>query len=305
MHGCPYLTARLLALCAVISTASLASWPERAAAAVPSIGGPGPAEHLPGKIIWADLVTPDLKAAEQFYTGLFGWTFVPARAGGTDYAIVVQGGHAIGGVLQKPIPAGEHRQPAWLTFISVRDVDAVERRAVAHGAKSLAAPKSYPGRGRQAVIADPEGAVFAVLASSSGDPPDVLVGQGDWIWSSLLVTDPQASTEFYKTVFGYQVFDLPSPDASVHQLLASEDYARASVNSLPAGGHRHPHWIDFVRVPDATAAVAKAVSLGGRELVAPFEDRHGGKIAVVADPLGAPIGLMEWVETPSNQGEAK
>jgi predicted enzyme related to lactoylglutathione lyase len=58
-------------------------------------------------------------------------------------------------------------------------------------------------------------------------------------------------------------------------------------------------------VPDATAAVAKAVSLGGRELVAPFEDRHGGKIAVVADPLGAAIGLMEWVETPSNQGDAK
>jgi len=276
-----------------------------AAASLPTIGGPAPAQHHPGKIIWADLVTSDLLAAEGFYTGLFGWTFATQKSGSVDYAIALHDGRAIGGVLQKPIPAGEHRQPAWLTFIAVRDVDAVNRAAIDAGAKSLASPKSYPGRGRQAVLADPEGAVFAVLASSSGDPPDVLVNEGEWIWTSLLVNDPQASADFYKKVFGYQVFDLPSEDGSVHELLASEDYARVSVNSLPAGGHRHPHWLNFVRVPDAAEAAVKAVTLGGRVLVAPFEDRHGGKIAVVADPMGAPIGVMEWAETPGNQGDVK
>jgi hypothetical protein len=38
------------------------------------------------------------------------------------------------------------------------------------------------------------------------------------------------------------------------------------------------------------------VALGGRVLVEPCLDRQGGKLAVVADPQGAPFGLLEWVE---------
>jgi hypothetical protein len=32
----------------------------------------------------------------------------------------------------------------------------------------------YPQRGRQATLADPDGAVFAVLAAEGGDAPDYL-----------------------------------------------------------------------------------------------------------------------------------
>ena len=39
-------------------------------------------------------------------------------------------------------------------------------------------------------------------------------------------------------------------------------------------------------------------------LVEPHADRHGGKLAVVADPTGAPFGLMEWADTDSKK-EAK
>ena len=45
---------------------------------------------------------------------------------------------------------------------------------------------------------------------------------------------------------------------------------------------------------DASRTAAQAVALGGRILVEPRADRHGGQLAVVADPQGAPIGLMEW-----------
>ena len=31
--------------------------------------------RLPGKFVWADLVTDDVPAARKFYAGLFGWTF--------------------------------------------------------------------------------------------------------------------------------------------------------------------------------------------------------------------------------------
>jgi hypothetical protein len=264
---------------------------------LPPLLQPATDEHHPGKVIWADLVTPDLNQSEHFYAGLFGWTFQPV-AGDANYAVALMDGEAVGGILQRTIPTGEHRQSAWLTFIAVADVDAAKRAAVAHGAKILAEPKSYAQRGRQAVFADPDGAVFAVLASSSGDPPDVLAAPGEWLWSSLLVRNADQEAAFYHSLFAYDTFDLPSDDNSKHVILSSGGFARAGLSSLPGDSmRRHPHWLNFVRVADAEASATKAVQLGGRVLVEPRMDRHGGKLAVVADPNGAPVGLMEWSDT--------
>jgi len=295
---------RLALWCTLLTLATSTAAINAAPAAgieLPPLVQPANDEHHPGKVIWADLVTPDLNQAEHFYAGLFGWTF-QSVAGDPNYAVALMDGEAVGGLLQRAIPAGQHRQPAWLTFIAVGDVDAVKRSALAHGAKVLAEPKTYAQRGRQAVFADPDGAVFAVLASSSGDPPDVLAAPGEWLWSSLLVKNADQEVAFYHSLFAYDIFDLPSDDNSKHVILSSGDFARAGVTALPGDSmRRHPHWLNFVRVQDAEASSAKAVELGGRVLVEPRMDRHGGKLAVVADPSGAPVGLMEWSDTDSQE----
>jgi predicted enzyme related to lactoylglutathione lyase len=267
---------------------------------LPPLNTPASSEHHVGKVVWADLVTPDLAVAERFYGTLFGWTFQSIHTGGSDYAVAVADGRPVGGLLQKSVPSGEHRQSAWLTFIAVRDVDAAKRTALAHGAKVVADSRTYPSRGRQAVLSDPEGAVFAILASSSGDAPDFLAAPGEWIWSSLLSQDPGAEAGFYQQVFSYDVFDLASDDGLEHVILSSDDFARASVNAMPGGSmRRHPHWLNFIRVENTVDTVAKAVASGGRVLVEPHVDRHGGQVAVIADPAGAPLGLMEWTDSDS------
>jgi uncharacterized protein len=271
---------------------------------LPAIGDAASPEHHPGKIIWADLATPDLVTAERFYGSLFGWQFKTIHAGGADYSVAMLDGRAVGGLFQRAAPAGEKRQSAWLTFIAVRDVEAANRAAVAHGAKDLAPPKTYAGRGTQAVLTDPQGAVFAVLASASGDAPDYLAQPGEWIWSSLLTGDPARSADFYKNVFGYEVYEAPRDDDAEHVVLASDDYARAGIHTL-APGHRHPHWLNFIRVTDAAQSAARAVELGGRILVEPHLDRHGGQVAVIADPLGAPVGLLEWTDSDSKTEPAQ
>jgi len=293
---------KLVLALGVASLLSAANPPTSSAASfeLPPLNSPASPEHHVGKVVWAELVTPDLAAAEHFYGGLFGWTFQSVHTGMSDYAVALVDGRPVGGLYQKAIPAGEHRQSAWLTFIAVRDVDAAKQAAVAHGAKVVSDAKSYPARGRQAVLADPEGAVFAMLASSSGDAPDLLAVPGEWIWSSLLSQDAGTEAAFYQQVFSYDVFDLASEDGLEHVILSSEDFARASVNAFPPGAaHRHPHWLNFIRVEHTIDAVAKAVSSGGRVLVEPHVDRHGGQVAVVADPAGAPFGLMEWTDSDS------
>jgi len=269
---------------------------------LPPLVEPANAEHHVGKVIWADLTTPDLASAKRFYSGLFGWTFRDIHFGKTDYAVALLDGRPVGGLLQRPVPTGERRRPAWLAFIAVRDVDAAKQTALAHGAKVVFEPRSFPQRGRQAIFADPEGAVFAVLASGSGDPADFLAAPGEWIWSSLHAKDPGTDAAFYQALFGYDVFDMPSEDGLEHVILSSDDYARASVNAFPDDSpRRHSHWLNFVRVVDAVDAAAKVVALGGRVFVEPHVDRHGGRVAVVADPMGAAFGLMEWSDTDSKK----
>ena len=269
---------------------------------LPAIVEPASQEHHVGKLIFVELVTPDLAAAKQFYAGLFGWTYRDIQAGGTAYAEAFFDGRPVAGLIHKSLPASEHRQPAWLSFFAVRDVDAAKKVILQNGAKVLFEPHSIPGRGREAIFADPQGAVFAVLASSSGDPPDVMAAPGEWIWSSLITRDPDTNAAFYQTLFDYEVFELPASEGHQHLLLASDNHARASVNSLPVNRpNAHPHWLNYVRVEDAVKMTAKVVALGGRVLVEPRIDRHGGKVAVVADPLGAPFGLLEWPDTESKE----
>jgi uncharacterized protein len=267
---------------------------------LPPLNTPASTEHHAGKVIWVDLVTPDLAAAERFYGGLLGWTFQTIHTGDSDYSVALVDGRPVGGLFQKSIPAAEHRQSAWLTFIAVRNVDAAKRMALAHGAKVVSDSRNYPLRGHQAVLSDPEGAVFAILASSSGDAPDFLAAPGEWIWSSLLSRDPGVEAAFYQQVFSYDVFDLASDDGMEHVILSSDDFARASVNAFPGdSAHRHAHWLNFIRVDNTIDKVAKVVASGGRVVVEPHVDRHGGQVAVVADPAGAPFGLMEWTDSDS------
>jgi predicted enzyme related to lactoylglutathione lyase len=263
----------------------------------PPIATEAGSEHHAGKVIWAELVTPTLSDAERFYGSLFGWTFRERSPANSHYALALLNGEPVAGLIHHPLQEGQRRQPYWLTFIAVQDVDVAERAIVKDGGKVVVAPRTYTARGRQAVLADPEGAPFAILASAGGDPPDYLAANGAWIWSSLLTRDPETVIAFYQNVFGYEVFDLQSDDGMQHALLATDDMARVSVNALPAdAARRRPHWLNFIRVADTAATVTKAVALGGTVLVAPRKDRHGGMSAVIADPAGAPFGVMEWTD---------
>jgi predicted enzyme related to lactoylglutathione lyase len=290
-------------LCAALLYVAAATAHAAATAAVdlPPITQPASGEHHVGKVIWADLLTPDLDAAKRFYGALFGWTFRDAP-GAPDYVLALLDGAPVAGLFHKALPAGQSKQPAWLTFIAVRDVDAAQQGALQRGGEVLSKAHYYPHRGRQAVLLDPDGAEFAVLAADGGDPPDYLAAPGQWIWSSLLVADPKQETAFYKSLCGYDVYELASDDHAQHYILSSDNYARAGLNSLPVDSmRRHPHWLNFVRVADAADAARKALALGGRVLVEPRIDRHGGKLAVLSDPSGAPFGVMEWSDTDTKQ----
>jgi len=247
--------------------------------------------RLPGKFVWADLVTDDVPAARNFYSQLFGWTMHNAG----NYTIAANDGRPLCGMFQKPRPADPNAKPRWFGYISVASIDRAQKAVVKAGGKVLAAPQKMPKRGEQAVFADAEGAIFGVVRSSAGDPEDFLPDPGDWIWIQLFSRDAKKATEFYKGVGGYEVIENNATNRLSDFILESGGYARATVRTIPSKEERiRPNWLPFVRVKSVGEVVAKAKLLGGKVLIEPKPEVFGGKVAVVADPTGGAIGLLEW-----------
>jgi predicted enzyme related to lactoylglutathione lyase len=247
--------------------------------------------RLPGKFVWGDLVTDDVQAARKFYSQLLGWTFQDIG----DYTICANDGRPLCGMFQKARPANSSAKARWFGYISVGNVGRAQKAVTAAGGKVLAAPAKMPQRGEQAVFADAEGAVFGVVKSSAGDPEDFMAEPGDWIWIQLLSRDANKAAQFYRSVAGYEVVENTLTNTLSDYVLVSEGYARATVRTIRGGSDQvRPTWLPFVRVKSVNDSVAKAKELGGKVLVGPKPELFNGKVAVVEDPTGAAIGLLEW-----------
>lgn len=245
--------------------------------------------RLTGKFVWADLVTDDVPTARKFYTRMFGWTFRDVG----NYSIAHSDERPLAGMFQRPRPADRPAKPRWIPYMSVSSVSEAQGRVTKAGGKVLAPQQNFPQRGDQAVFADAEGAVFGVIASRRGDPADFLPEPGDWIWVQLFSRDLKAAGDFYHTLGGYEV--LPNTERPNSLVLASKGYARAAVMTLPpTQAEAKPAWLPFVRVKSVGDSVALTRELGGKVLIAPKAELLQGRVAVIADPTGAAIGILEW-----------
>jgi len=253
----------------------------------------GNGKRLPGKFVWADLVTYDLPAAAKFYKGLFDWNFTDY--GG--YVIVDNEERPIAGMFQKPRPADPAAKPRWFGYISVSNVEKAQSAVTKAGGRVLAPPRKFPGRGEQAVFADPEGALFGAVRSSSGDPQDFEADIGDWIWIQMWSRDALKSAQFYRSVAGYEIDENTSSARSNDYVLVSEKYARGTVLQLPPDYKDvRPTWLLFVRVKNVPETCAKVPELGGKVVIAPSPELFQNRVAVITDPTGAAVGLLEWSE---------
>ena len=54
-------------------------------------------------------------------------------------------------------------------------------------------------------------------------------------------------------------------------------------------------WVPYVKVEDAKGTAARVAPLGGTLLLAPVDVKEVGEVAILADPLGAVIGIIQPV----------
>jgi uncharacterized protein len=119
----------------------------------------------PGAFSWSELNTRDVNAAQAFYGDVFGWEFEgeAAPSGGT-YTTILLNGNPVGGILdmnERGVPEGI---PAhWQVYFAVEDTDATVEQAKVAGGGVMVEPFDV-AVGRIAILQDPHGASFAVIA---------------------------------------------------------------------------------------------------------------------------------------------
>ena len=118
----------------------------------------------PGSPCWFELVTTDKNEAGAFYAALFGWQ-LESFLGAMDYTLFKSGEMSVGGMMQRTEEMGEVPSH-WLIYFAVADCDAAVARAQEIGGTPVAGPMEIPGVGRFALLADPDGAMFAVIRLS-------------------------------------------------------------------------------------------------------------------------------------------
>jgi uncharacterized protein len=119
----------------------------------------------PGALVWNQLVTADPRAAGTFYRAAIGLeaASMPDLPEFTGFQV---DGRTVGGV-QDMSKVPEGTPPHWLVNFAVDDTDSTVDALVRAGGVVLQPPFDMERVGRMSTVADPWGAVFAVVALSS------------------------------------------------------------------------------------------------------------------------------------------
>jgi predicted enzyme related to lactoylglutathione lyase len=128
-------------------------------------GGAGVVNE-PGSLVWNELMSRDVDGAVQFYRNAFGLNASSKTAeGGADaYTEFQVDGRSVAGMMSMANGQFPPELPAhWLTYFATADTDATVARVVQLGGRVSMPPTTIPV-GRFAIVTDPHGAPFAVIA---------------------------------------------------------------------------------------------------------------------------------------------
>lgn len=126
---------------------------------------------------------------------------------------------------------------------------------------------------------------------------------GSFIWYELMTPNANAAARFYGAVVGWTIAHEPQrmPGGKDYRMIGRSDGGHlggvlALSPDMLAHGARAT-WLGYLHVADVDGAVAAITGDGGK-LLMPKITLPVGDIAMVADPLGAPLYVMTPVPPP-------
>jgi predicted enzyme related to lactoylglutathione lyase len=143
----------------------------------------------------------------------------------------------------------------------------------------------------------------APVAANTNSVPSA---QGQLIWYELITPDPAAAKSFYDAVVGWTIEPQPSGEMDYRMIGRSDGGNAGGVMRLTdemASHGARPTWLAYINVADVDESAAAIEKAGGKTLMAPFDIPGIGRIALVADPQGAPFYVMKPIPPEGRENE--
>ncbi len=248
--------------------------------------------YTPGTFSWAELTTTDQETAKEFYGSLFGWQVNDLPMGdGVYYSMMQLDDKNVAAIAPQPQQQRDAgAPPVWNSYITVESADATLERAKELGATVHAPAFDVMDAGRMGVVQDPQGAYFLVWEPRGNIGASLVNGPGLLSWNELASTDLDAAAQFYSDLFEWKTEPFEGMEMPYITVQTKDGHANGGIRPVMPPG-TPPHWLVYFGSDDADATLAKAVELGGTELVG-VTDIGIGKIAVIQDPQGAVFALF-------------
>ncbi len=247
-----------------------------------------------GDFVWYELATTDVQGAAKFYGSVVGWDSQKFEGGdGPPYWIWTAGGKGVGGMMTLDDSNQTSPAPRWVGYVQVDDVDTVTTQAVSLGATTCVPPHDIPTVGRISMVADPQGALLAMITPHGEDQPHPAGPvPGTVVWHELLADDPVAELRFYAELYGWQqtqTFEM-GPNGTYH-IYGVNGRDLGGMMTRPDGYPLAPHFLFYVHVADLDAALERVNKGGGKVWMGPMAIPSGERVAQCADPEGAVFAL--------------
>ncbi len=114
--------------------------------------------NAPGALSWNELSSPDVDGSKSFYSSMFDWSIEPFEGSPQPYWSIKNGDRNNGGIRELDSPGPP---PHWLVYFAIDDIDAGLAKVEELSGTKHAGPIDI-GIAKIAVVADPQGAVFAL-----------------------------------------------------------------------------------------------------------------------------------------------
>jgi predicted enzyme related to lactoylglutathione lyase len=264
--------------------------------------------YIPGVPCWVDADTPDPKAAVEFYSVLFGWTFTDLMPATSEATYLIARCEAPGSSIFdtsrdlrsgdvaaiRSIPGAVPAAARWNTYFWVDDASEAASRIVDAGGAVVTEPFDLLDASRMATFTDPEGAAFGVWEAREHKGAGLVNDPGAVVFNGLNTRDVDAALSFYGSVFGWQTLaigggaegwalpgygdHLERYHPALRQQMAQagapagfEDVVAAIIPIADDQPDTPAHWSVTFAVDDADATATMAAQLGGTVIVPPFD----------------------------------
>jgi predicted enzyme related to lactoylglutathione lyase len=238
-----------------------------------------------------DLYTADPDRAQAFYCALFGWTAAAPAADFGGYVNFSKDGVLVAGCAPSDPAAGI--PSVWSVYLATDDAEKTVATATAAGATVVAPAMQVGPLGSMAVLTDVGQASIGAWQPGTHKGFGVLAEPGAPSWFELHTRDYDAAVRFYQEVFGWDTSVMSDAPDFRYTTLGDGRDAMAGImdssNFLPEGVPAH--WSVYFGSEDTDASLARLVELGGTVLE-PAQDSPYGRLALVADPMGASFRIV-------------